>query len=553
MRSSLVPYANHLGGRSRRRIPPLRGSFSVRTCLLLLVIAQATSSEAKRITLFSSGPTAYSGFGSSVAGIGDINTDGRDDVIVGAPGESPGRAYIFFGGPGADGLPNLTLVGESINDHFGYSVASAGDFNGDGYGDVVVGAPWNSAAGVSAGRVYLYFGGPMLDSLPDLVLTGPQTGYFFGQSVARCGDFNCDGVDDLIVGAPHDPLGDAYIFLGATSPDTLPDLNLKCATADGYDAFGISVSSGDINGDGCADAIVGAPGDRSGAADVFFGGNTPNNVADLVFNNTVSLQAEYARIVTGPGDLNRDGFDDLIVGVRHAGPGIQLFLGKTEPDAIEDTHFDGEPCSELSLGGNCDVNQDGFLDFVVASKAVATPGVVTVRVYFGAPGWVNGVPDVVWTDPGVGEGFWDLRVDGAGDFTGDGYDDIIVGAPAWQNLPYTPNNVGAVFICSIDPTVDATPPRAYGGRLLGVFPNPFNPSCEIRLSVASVSSPTTLEIFRPDGRLVRLVMLRNTGPGVQAWPWDGRDDLGMQVSSGVYYVRLRGPGWQDAQAAILVK
>ena len=109
------------------------------------------------------GAAAGDNLGRSVAGAGDVNGDGYADVIVGAPttrgGADAGAAYVYFGGPGADDVADLTLLGAAAGDYFGCAVAGAGDVNGDGYGDVIVGAYGNDAGGAAAGRAYVYFGG----------------------------------------------------------------------------------------------------------------------------------------------------------------------------------------------------------------------------------------------------------------------------------------------------------------------------------------------------------------------------------------------------------
>src|SRR5262245_51117672 len=113
--------------------------------------------------------------GTSVASAGDFNGDGYDDVIVGAyqndaGGASAGRAYVYYGGPNADDVPDLILTGAAASDFFGYSVASAGDVNGDGFADVIVGAYGSDAVFANGGRAYVYFGGPSADAVADLTL-----------------------------------------------------------------------------------------------------------------------------------------------------------------------------------------------------------------------------------------------------------------------------------------------------------------------------------------------------------------------------------------------
>src|SRR5262249_47181052 len=155
-----------------------------------------------------------------------------------------GRAYVYFGGPTPDAVPDLVLTGEAPGDLFGISVASAGDVNGDGYADVIVGAYSNDAGGNNAGRAYVYFGGPTPDAVPDLVFTGPSPFARLGCSVASAGDVNGDGYADMIVGAFQSNAngfesGQANLYLGGPSADAVADLVLV-GVASG-DRFGFSV------------------------------------------------------------------------------------------------------------------------------------------------------------------------------------------------------------------------------------------------------------------------------------------------------------------------
>lgn len=216
------------------------------------------------LTLIGSGPNDH--FGAAVASAGDFNGDGFPDFIVGETvGGSAGRASLYYGGPGVDAVPDQIFQGEAAGDHFGAAISSMGDLNGDGYDDLAIAAPFNDAAGQDAGRVYVFFGGPAADALADLVLTGERPGDNFGQSVAAAGDMNSDGHADFVVGAPVAAVGDliagpgsAYVYFGGPLLDDTPDLVLNGET--NGDHFGAAVAmAGDFNDDGGADLLVGAP------------------------------------------------------------------------------------------------------------------------------------------------------------------------------------------------------------------------------------------------------------------------------------------------------
>ena len=164
---------------------PHRITISPATLVLLGALATAFVSSASRadsplLLIQPTGEAAGDVLGASVASGGDINGDGYDDVIVGAylndaggPNtDNRGRVYVYFGGPAADSVADWVLTGEAAGDRFGISVHSAGDVNGDGDPDVIVGAYLSDSGGMDAGRAYVFYGGPGADSVPDLVLTG---------------------------------------------------------------------------------------------------------------------------------------------------------------------------------------------------------------------------------------------------------------------------------------------------------------------------------------------------------------------------------------------
>ena len=210
---------------------------------------------------FLNGHTAGELFGYSVSNAGDVNSDGFSDIIVGAERYSndEGRAYIYFGGPINDYTPDVILTGEAAGNNFGYSVSTAGDVNGDGFSDVIVGAYINDEAGSNSGKAYIYFGGASMDNTPDVEMTGEAEEDFFGCSVSTAGDVNGDGFSDVIVGAygndeAGSSSGKAYIYFGGTSMDNMPDVEM-IGEAEGNN-FGYSVSdANDVNGDGFSDLI----------------------------------------------------------------------------------------------------------------------------------------------------------------------------------------------------------------------------------------------------------------------------------------------------------
>jgi len=276
-------------------------------------------------------------FGYSVAGAGDVNNDGLDDAIIGAPGYKTefkvGRAFVYQGDPGL----GLTLehtwsyTGTVQDGDFGAAVAGAGDVNGDGIDDIVVGAPYYNLPDTETdeGAVYVFFGhdgtGPSAD--PDWLIESNQPGAWFGFSVGAAGDVNNDNCDDLIIGAPRyvNPEtgvreGAVFLFLGCRTPASVADAAWVAYGWQEYAQFGASVAgAGNVNG-GRPDIVVGAPGyDRLfigevGAAYAFCGNGSTFDSDPCWTAYGSQIGSRFGASVGGAGDVNADSFDEVIVG-----------------------------------------------------------------------------------------------------------------------------------------------------------------------------------------------------------------------------------------------
>ena len=384
------------------------------------------------------GPALYDMFGLSVATAGDVNKDGYADVVVGAPSYSPytGRAFVYPGGPsGLATEPLTTLTGPAGSSYFGYSVATAGDVNGDGYADVLVGA---RIVGDTSGQALLYLGGASGLATPAATtLTGEEQGSYFGESVAPAGDVNGDGYADVVIGAwGYSSLtGRAYVYLGEADGLRSTPATTLTGVASG-DRFGYSVAAaGDLNGDGYADVVVGAWGDTSntGRAYVYLGGASGLATPAATTLTGAAAGDQLGASVATAGDVNGDGYADLVVGAI----GYSSFTGRAHVylggagnlAAVAATTWTGEDTA-IAFGASVatagDVNGDGYADVVVGAPYYSG-NTGRAYVYLGSAGGLETTPAATFTGEAANN-YFGMSAATAGDVNGDGYADVVIGA-----------------------------------------------------------------------------------------------------------------------------
>jgi hypothetical protein len=432
--------------------------------------------------------------GTAVSGAGDVNGDGLDDVIVGAraadgEGSYAGRSYVVFGKADTTavdlsmlGAGGFALLGEAAYDFSGQAVSGAGDLNGDGLDDIVIGAMGADANGMNSGRSYVVFGkadstAVDLSALGDggFVIDGETESDRAGVSVAAAGDVDGDGLDDIIIGAYRsEPTGtysgSAYVVFGkadsaAVDLSTLGDGGFAIHGEGAFQHAGNSVSgAGDVDGDGLADVVIGAPyGHPNGAAYsgrsyVVFGKADTETVALATLGEAgFAIDGEVAwdfsgSSVSGAGDVDGDGLDDVIVGAPGADPNGErsgrsyVVFGKADSttvalDLLGDGGFaiDGEVAEDFSGGrvsGAGDVDGNGLDDVIVGAWRNASTGAESGRSYvvFGKADSTTVVlstlGDAGYVLDGEAAGDRSGTVNGAGDVDGDGLDDLIIGAAA---------------------------------------------------------------------------------------------------------------------------
>ena len=425
--------------------------------------------------------------GHAVAGGGDVNGDGFADLLIGArdsdtDGANRGLAWVVFGAGSAPSTESLgarvaagtayRFQGEAAGDEAGFSIANAGDVNGDGFDDFIIGARRadpDVAAG-NRGASYLVFGGAAKleafdaadgsnDNQIALANITPATGFRFdggasndysGYSVSGAGDVNGDGIADLLIGAPFaDPNsgvgngdeGASYIVFGGLA--NLNDLDDDDGSADGrIDLANISAGQG-LRLDGA----------------------------------TAFTDDQSGQSVALVGDVNGDGFDDVLVGARFADPngtntseGAAYLVFGREPglftaasldlanlSGLEGTRFDGVAAADQAgraVNGLGDVNGDGFADIVIAAPTADPNGIFSsgsAYVVFGKSAFgpssdlssLNGA-NGFRLDGLRGSDYTGISVSGAGDINGDGFDDILIGASLFDRLGAS--NVGAAYV-----------------------------------------------------------------------------------------------------------
>jgi hypothetical protein len=543
-------------------------------------------------------------FSNGVSGVGDVNFDGFDDIIIGQEW-STYPYYIYFGGNPMDSTPDVTLVpsADSIGIFYGdQPVSGAGDVNNDGYNDVIIG---NAKYNAYQGRVWIYYGGDPMDDVEDVVLAGENMDDYFGWCVRSAGDVNNDGFDDVIVGAySYDfYIGRAYIYYGGDPMDNSPDVTLTGEGVANYFAFSVS-SAGDVNYDGYDDVIVGAySANVDGRAYIYHGGDPMDNTPDVILDAPEN-SGMFGYTVSSLGNADGDNYADVVVAApMNPAPDprekVFVYLGgdpmSTTPvqlipgEGTENYHFG------YSLDGIGDLDNNGYDDLIIGAYGFDNPGIRADegKIYIYTNDGVVGIKltsftakagidyiNVSWrVESEDKKSEWRLfRKEGSSDMP---FEKIASfpcsgSSPMKHRYLYKDTNIksGTTYhykLCAVDldgrmtwygpVSVAVTGTKPF----LKVLPNPFRDKVNIEYCIGQRTEDIQLEIFDAAGRLVKNFILYPSSPLENAsltgqafiFPanleWDGNDNNGKILPSGIYYCKLTSGMNSETIKILLVK
>lgn len=443
-------------------------------------------------------------FGRVLAGAGDVNKDGFEDLVIG----QRAKTFLYFGSKSFDTIPDLTFSFWTFH-------ISHGDINGDSISDLLLG---------TFGKIYVYYGSVSFDTIPDDSIVNSAQG--FGTNFA-CGDINKDGYDDIAVYGSYTKI---FVYLGGDTISNQPAYILQ-GPPNYFGTDGLAI--GDVNEDGYKDLAVSTsehyPDDSTY---IYFGG--------IQLDTLPRLKLRGGDVMLG--DMNGDGYMDLITDKG-------TYFGGVTIDSVTD--------SPLFIKGRSNVvgnfNKDIYEDYLWGSGSIVGGD---AAIYLGGNP-LDTIEDWHYRDFEVGS-YGDQVA--AADINGDGVDEAIVGDPGWwyTNPSYPPGRV-YIYKNPYTSVKDDEQQLPFTFTLGQNYPNPFNPSTTIPFSLKAQSAmfkgpiPTILVIYNILGQKVRTLLDEDKLPGNYQVIWDGKDYMGKEVTSGIYFYQLKAGQFCDSKKLLLIK
>jgi len=483
--------------------------------------------------------------GWEVIGVGDQNDDGYDDILVydwrANPVPKVYRAKVYYGGPILDTVVDLT-IGDSV---YG-GLANLGDLNADGYTDFAL-----ISATEGESRAAVYWGGISSDGVHDLWY-GTSAFRPVGSGVRGC-DVDVNGSDELIW---RDYGNISFgLFQTGLQPDSSPYLRVRPPNPPPGYSFADQVVGGDFNGDGRKDIAANRRYDESsglnGQVYMYFGGPAFDTLPDLVITRPGAFamhQNYWGDRMACVGDYNGDGYDDLYVGAHPSSDTTAyIYFGGPGLDTLSDIIIPGKADFVAPAG---DVNDDGYDDFI-RGYPLPYSGAGYVEIFLGGP---------------EADSVWDVRIHnlsipglqyevgrsctGIGDFNGDGIDDFAFSAEGSSNEGLVYIYAGWSGSLDVEYEYDPIFPEDY--TLSQNYPNPFNASTRIEFGLP-LRSHVLLTVYNILGKEVRVLVEDELSGGSYRVEWDGRDDRGNPVASGVYLYELKAGETVHSRKMVLLK
>ena len=488
-----------------------------------------------------------------VENVGDVNGDGFEDLMVGAPGASrnlfsdpPTRGYakLYYGGADFNTIPDMVFNYYGSFTTFGATVAGNGDLNGDGYSDFAIADP--TFGDFLGGKVYVYFGGPQLDTIPDLILipnSGKYSAYFytqFGFSMSMSGDINGDGYDDLAVGAPTDDWdrhGEVFIYFGGRYyMYNFPNVNLIYKKS--FQEFGNSIDYiGDVNEDNIDDLLIGCAPVESDTTTLIIFGNKFNNIS---LQNSYVFPEPLRGSVTRLGDINDDGFNDFAVANK-------VFLSPIHNNIFDILTIAGNPGKNFIVRTSLpDINNDSC-DEIVGFWLNGSEENVLV-IWGGDLASISNA--IFFKDPDNKIGFGSYNAS-FHDLVGKDVISLVIGD--LETILYNYHGNGKVFIYNnsiIDNVGDIKETKnIYNFNLSQNYPNPFNPTTVISYRLA-VLSQIKITVYDELGKEIAVLVDEEKPAGRYEIEFDAEK---YKLSSGVYFYKLKTGGGEVTRKMLFLK